>query len=486
MGKAMPRSATRMAWGVVVLGVMCALVALACLSFHVSGGPGALLSRRGSGAGPAAVVAGVGRTRGQGTVATLLRDQAFDGNFDGAFVTELVKGIRRDVNHVERHSARAFKSAGNARGWLPSMRQVLQMRKKRAAESQLEDEQFKRVLGAKAVNCEGKSQWKCDLDLDMQSMKHMLKAEPRARQEQLLQLSRFQASATDLQRRMGGASAKAGSPSLKMLEQQEADLKKQNSLERKINSLLKNNAMLAQQNAMLSKNSANTKGLEAQQAEALLAKTKASQQRSSTTVMTLKRRELEDTNVARLTKASLVASKLDVHGNPEGMPEHVPATVTASVPGPPDFNGATGIVARLPDIGYAPSVLDANGVEKRGSFTLRKANPYGGIMLRVYGRINHPLKCTLKGYRKLGGMFMGQTVYTGYKKVWTGKTTFSTGIIPPGSSDSFDLITCRDMHTGEVQHFRTFPTPPPSFGIDPGDPEFQDEYMSHASTPDHP
>jgi hypothetical protein len=137
-------------------------------------------------------------------------------------------------------------------------------------------------------------------------------------------------------------------------------------------------------------------------------------------------------------------------------------------------------------VGYGPSLLDANGVEERGSFTLRKANPYGGIWIRAYGKMNHPIKCTLKGYRKLGGMFMGQTVYTGYKKSWSGKTTISTGIIPPGSSNTFDLVTCRDMQTGEVQHFRTNPTPSPGFFSDPGDPEFQDEYTSHAINPDHP
>jgi hypothetical protein len=145
------------------------------------------------------------------------------------------------------------------------------------------------------------------------------------------------------------------------------------------------------------------------------------------------------------------------------------------------------VVARLPPgVGYGPSLLDANGVEERGSFTLRKSNPYGGIWIRAYGKMNHPIKCTLKSYRKLGGMFMGQTVYTGYKKSWSGKTTISTGIIPPGSSNTFDLLTCRDMQTGEVQHFKTNPTPSPGFFSDPGDPAFQDEYTSHAINPDHP
>ena len=82
-------------------------------------------------------------------------------------------------------------------------------------------------------------------------------------------------------------------------------------------------------------------------------------------------------------------------------------------------DGATAVVARLPQgLGFGPSVLDAQGVEERGSFTLHKSNPYAETSIRVYGKMNHPIKCTLKSYRKLGGMFRGQTVYTGYKKIW--------------------------------------------------------------------
>jgi len=278
----------------------------------------------------------------------------------------------------------------------------------------------------------------------------MFKTTPRARQAELLQLNRFQASARELEKRMGGASAKSGSTSLKTLEQQEADLAKQNMLEHQINKLLRNNAKLAQQNAVLSKVGAG--------------KPKSMQQLHA--------------------HVQLDSSVL---GNPPGIPEQVPATVSAGTPGVPDFNGASGVVARLPaGLGFAPSLLDANGVEERGSFTLRKANPYGGIWIRAYGKMNHPIKCTLKSYRKLGGMFMGQTVYTGYKKAWSGKTTISTGVIPPGGSNTFDIITCRDMQTGEVQHFRTYPTPAPGDFEDPSDPAFQDDYTSHAINPDHP
>ena len=423
-----------------------AVVALACLVLTLTHRPYALLSRARAGS-PASTLKTPKATSGGTVAARLLRNQALSG----AFVSELVKGVRRDLKHVERDGSmlRTARAGGGAgAGGLPSMRQVLRTRRRRDAERAREEKHYRRALGARTVDCEGRQTAECDLGLDGESLEHVFKADPRSRQEELLQLDRFQASAKELQRRLGGASAKAGSSSLKALEKQEADLEKQNRLEQNINRLLKNNARLAKQNAVLSKaGRAPEKGL----------------QQLHTHV------------------------QLDAHGNPPGVPEQVPATVSAPPPGVPDFNGASGVVAQLPSgLGFAPSRLDANGVEERGSFTLRKANPYGGIWIRAYGKMNHPIKCTLKSYRKLSGMFMGQTVYTGYKKSWSGKTTISTGIIPPGGSNTFDIITCRDMQTGEVQHFRTYPTPSPGFFADPGDPAFQDEYTSHAITPDHP
>ena len=42
----------------------------------------------------------------------------------------------------------------------------------------------------------------------------------------------------------------------------------------------------------------------------------------------------------------------DTAANPEGaILENVPATIVAPVPGPPDFNGASAVIARLPNIG---------------------------------------------------------------------------------------------------------------------------------------
>ena len=41
----------------------------------------------------------------------------------------------------------------------------------------------------------------------------------------------------------------------------------------------------------------------------------------------------------------------------------MPATIVAPVPGPPDFNGASAVIARLPNIGFAPSMLTEKGFE---------------------------------------------------------------------------------------------------------------------------
>jgi hypothetical protein len=67
----------------------------------------------------------------------------------------------------------------------------------------------------------------------------------------------------------------------------------------------------------------------------------------------------------------------DTAANPEGaILENVPATIVAPVPGPPDFNGASAVIARLPNIGFAPSMLTEKGFESRGSFTVRKVTSY--------------------------------------------------------------------------------------------------------------
>ncbi len=105
---------------------------------------------------------------------------------------------------------------------------------------------------------------------------------------------------------------------------------------------------------------------------------------------------------------SLVTVNEDTAANPDGgVEEYVPATVVAPVPGPPDWNGASAVVARLPNIGFAPSMLTEKGFETRGSFTVRQSRAGESFYLRVYGKLNHNIRCTLRGYRDLMGDFTG-------------------------------------------------------------------------------
>jgi len=145
----------------------------------------------------------------------------------------------------------------------------------------------------------------------------------------------------------------------------------------------------------------------------------------------------------------------DTAANPEGaILENVPATIVAPVPGPPDFNGASAVIARLPNIGFAPSMLTEKGFETRGSFTVRKSRAGESFYLRVYGKLNHNMRCTLRGYRNLMGDFTGNTIYTGFKKIYVGKSQLHTQHIPRGIVGEFDIMTCRDLGNGEVQYFR--------------------------------
>jgi hypothetical protein len=123
---------------------------------------------------------------------------------------------------------------------------------------------------------------------------------------------------------------------------------------------------------------------------------------------------LPDRPQRRARTQSLVTVSEDTAGNPDGaILENVPATIVAPVPGPPDFNGASAVVARLPNIGFAPSMLTEKGFETRGSFTVRKSRAGESFYLRVYGKLNHNIRCTLRGYRDLSGDFTGNTIYTG-------------------------------------------------------------------------
>jgi len=165
--------------------------------------------------------------------------------------------------------------------------------------------------------------------------------------------------------------------------------------------------------------------------------------------------EAEKQDGESMRTSQLVTVNQNTAANPEGgVLENVPATIVAPVPGPPDFNGASAVVARLPNIGFAPSMLTEKGFETRGSFTVRKSRAGESFYLRVYGKLNHNIRCTLRGYRNLMGDFTGNTIYTGFKKIYNGKSQIQTGHIPRGIVGEFDIMTCRDVGNGEVQYFR--------------------------------
>mmetsp|Transcript_26936 Transcript_26936/g.70878 ORF Transcript_26936/g.70878 Transcript_26936/m.70878 type:complete len:196 (-) Transcript_26936:286-873(-) len=162
----------------------------------------------------------------------------------------------------------------------------------------------------------------------------------------------------------------------------------------------------------------------------------------------------KDAKLNSVRTTSLVASE-DTEANPSGaVLEKVPSTIVAPVPGPPDFNGASAVVARLPNIGFAPSLLEEKGFETRGTFTVRQSRAGESFYLRIYGKLNHNMRCTIRGYRNLMGDFTGNTIYTGFKLTYTGKSQIQTGHIPRGITGEFDIMTCRDLGNGEVQYFR--------------------------------
>ena len=231
------RRTARMA-GSAVLGVLAAVVALACLSWN-AGSRSILVEAKAMRlhaqhrqemslvhdckgqpewacglnmdeayfglSGQGALIAGTRATGGE-VVGSLLKKQAMDGAFVGA----LVKGISRDVKHLGRDGNHVLEADDDAdgKGELPSMRQIMQMRKVRRAERLREEEHYKKALGAQVIDCEGKSEEECFGGYDAETLQHVLKG---SKPVDLLQLNRFKTSATELQRRLGGASAKAGS-----------------------------------------------------------------------------------------------------------------------------------------------------------------------------------------------------------------------------------------------------------------------------------
>jgi hypothetical protein len=142
-----------------------------------------------------------------------------------------------------------------------------------------------------------------------------------------------------------------------------------------------------------------------------------------------------------------------------------PDTVLAPAPEKPDFNGQSAVIARLPRLGNGPSQLDEYQKETRGSFAVRVFGASGQPEIevtRAWGCCHNEklgFKCTYRGYRELTADHAGNTVVTGFKRVWTGKRRILTGMsIPPtGNPKEFDIMTCRDLDNGEVQYFKLRP-----------------------------
>jgi hypothetical protein len=68
-------------------------------------------------------------------------------------------------------------------------------------------------------------------------------------------------------------------------------------------------------------------------------------------------------------------------------------------------------------------------------------------------------RCTYRAYRHLSADFTGNTVVTGFKRVWYAKRILTTGmaVSPTGDPKVFDVMTCRDLDSGEVQYFKLHP-----------------------------
>ena len=192
---------------------------------------------------------------------------------------------------------------------------------------------------AKLNDCKGKSIGECDMDLDAVELQKYLKAK-HAREAELLQVA-------STPRTMGTGA----------LKREEANLLARNKEERSIHALLLANAKLDGENAVLmGSTAAQGKG-------------------------TRKAVQGKGTRTAIQGKQLAAAVDETTQGNPPGALEDVPATVTSAPEGPHDFDGNSGIAARLPDVSFGESVLDSDGVEQRGSFTARKSSPYGTLLL---------------------------------------------------------------------------------------------------------
>ena len=73
----------------------------------------------------------------------------------------------------------------------------------------------------------------------------------------------------------------------------------------------------------------------------------------------------------------------------------------------------------------------------------------------VFFRVNHHIVCTLRGYRRLDARFDGQPIIgTGFKMVYDGHSQLQSGPLPAGNPGEFDVITCQDLDSGELQQFK--------------------------------
>jgi len=132
----------------------------------------------------------------------------------------------------------------------------------------------------------------------------------------------------------------------------------------------------------------------------------------------------------------------------------VPPTVLDPPPEPADWDGSVAIIGKMPPLGNAPSALTESGAETRGSITVRRDLAAENEYFRIYGRINHKLKATLREYRRMGMEYNNEVIYTGFKRVWTGQSEIQVAHLQRTLDGEFDVITVRDLTTGEIQYFK--------------------------------
>lgn len=151
-----------------------------------------------------------------------------------------------------------------------------------------------------------------------------------------------------------------------------------------------------------------------------------------------------------------------VHPNGDDVP---PTVLAPPDDGIRDFDGSFAIKAHLPPLGHGRTELDDYQKEVRGSFAVRVFGAFGQPEIevtRMWGGEVHAFTCTYRGYRKLTGDFQGNVVMTGFKRVFHSegeppKILTGMDIPPSGNPKEFDIMTCRDGFSGEVQYFKLHP-----------------------------